>query len=47
VVRYLQSNGIQPTCLAAIGYADTRPLSNNTTAEGRARNRRVELILER
>ncbi|EZI26609.1 MULTISPECIES: OmpA/MotB family protein [Pseudomonas] len=47
VVRYLQSNGIQPTRLAAIGYADTRPLSDNTTAEGRARNRRVELILER
>ncbi len=47
VVRYLQSNSIQPSRLAAIGYADTRPLSDNTTAEGRARNRRVELILER
>jgi chemotaxis protein MotB len=47
VVRYLQSNGIQPNRLAAIGYADTRPLADNTIAEGRARNRRVELILER
>lgn len=47
VVRYLQANGIQPGRLAAIGYADTRPLADNTTAEGRARNRRVELILER
>lgn len=47
VVRYLQANGIQPGRLAAIGYADTRPLADNRTAEGRARNRRVELILER
>ncbi|WP_308220204.1 OmpA family protein [Pseudomonas sp. 18.1.10] len=47
VVRYLQANGIQPGRLAAIGYADTRPLADNATAEGRARNRRVELILER
>lgn len=47
VVRYLQSNGIQPQRLAAIGYADTRPLADNATVEGRARNRRVELILER
>jgi len=43
----LQSNGIQPNRLAAIGYADTRPLADNAVAEGRARNRRVELILER
>ena len=47
VEDYLQANGIQPGRLAAIGYADTRPLADNTTAEGRARNRRVELILER
>ena len=47
VVRYLQANGIQPARLAAIGYADTRPLADNATADGRARNRRVELILER
>ncbi|AUG09851.1 OmpA family protein [Pseudomonas sp. S09G 359] len=47
VVRYLQANGIHPERLAAIGYADTRPLADNTTTEGRARNRRVELILER
>jgi len=47
VVRYLQANGIQPERLAAIGYADTRPLADNASAEGRARNRRVELILER
>lgn len=47
VVRYLQSNGIKGERLTAVGYADTRPLSDNTTAQGRARNRRVEVILER
>jgi chemotaxis protein MotB len=47
VVRYLQSNGIKSDRLTAIGYADTHPLGDNTTANGRASNRRVELILER
>ena len=47
VVRYLQSNGIKSERLAAVGYADTRPLADNDTAQGRAKNRRVELILER
>ncbi|HEX8542322.1 MAG TPA: OmpA family protein [Pseudomonas sp.] len=47
VVRYLQSNGIKSERLAAVGYADTRPLADNSTTQGRASNRRVELILER
>ncbi|NUT81624.1 OmpA family protein [Pseudomonas brassicacearum] len=47
VVRYLQSNGISSDRLTAVGYADTRPLGDNSTTQGRARNRRVEFILER
>lgn len=47
VVRYLQSNGISSDRLTAVGYADTRPLADNATTQGRARNRRVEFILER
>lgn len=47
VVRYLQSNGIPRDRLTAVGYADTRPLGDNSSAQGRARNRRVELILQR
>ncbi len=46
VVRYLESNGVAPQRLRATGYADTRPLSPNDSVEGRATNRRVELIME-
>lgn len=46
VVRYLESNGVASNRLRAVGYADTRPLADNASAEGRATNRRVELIME-
>ncbi|WP_165493870.1 OmpA/MotB family protein [Azotobacter chroococcum] len=46
VVRYLESNGVARQRMRAVGLADTRPLANNSTLEGRASNRRVELILE-
>jgi len=47
VVRYLQASGIDKAHLKAVGYADTRPLASNKDAEGRARNRRVELVIEK
>lgn len=47
VVRYLQANGVGADKLRAVGYADTRPLASNDSAEGRASNRRVELVMER
>ncbi len=46
VVRYLQLAGIESTRLSATGYADTRPLANNGDEQGRASNRRVELIMQ-
>lgn len=46
VVRSLVAAGVEPIRLRATGYAETRPLLPNDTAEGRAVNRRVELILE-
>lgn len=46
VVRYLQQQGITGNRLSAVGLADTQPLGDNTTLEGRAKNRRVELTLE-
>lgn len=47
VLRYLAEQGVPPARLRAIGYADTRPLESNASAEGRAANRRVELLLKR
>lgn len=46
VVRYLEANGINSDRLRAVGFADTQPLAANTTAQGRAQNRRVELKME-
>lgn len=45
VLRYLANAGVEEARLRAIGYADTRPLESNATAQGRAANRRVELLL--
>jgi len=45
ILRYLVAAGIDPQRLRSVGYADTQPLESNATAEGRAANRRVELII--
>ncbi|MCI0510479.1 chemotaxis protein MotB [Chromohalobacter marismortui] len=45
VLRFLVEEGIDRDKLRAVGYADTHPLKSNATAEGRAANRRVELVL--
>ena len=45
-VRYLQTRaGVDPARLAAVGYAYYRPIDTNKTAKGRARNRRIEIIV--
>jgi len=38
-------SGIEPRRLSAAGYADSRPLASNATPEGRAANRRVNIII--
>lgn len=45
VVRLFLSANVSPARLAAVGYAENRPLESNDSAEGRARNRRVALII--
>ena len=42
----LAQTGIDPTRLTPIGIGPDRPLADNTTSEGRARNRRVVIIRE-
>ena len=44
VVAALVAAGIDADRLHAEGFGDTRPLADNSTAEGKAKNRRVELV---
>jgi chemotaxis protein MotB len=37
--------GFEPTRFSAAGYAEFRPVASNDTAEGRARNRRVDIVV--
>lgn len=46
VVRLMEANGIASQRLQAIGLADTRPLASNSHAEGRMKNRRVEITIQ-
>jgi len=45
VARYLQQQGIDPALLAAVAYGEYKPVASNETEEGRAENRRIEIVL--
>lgn len=45
VVHLFMDNGVQPDRMAAIGYGEYRPITDNATPEGRRRNRRVVLVI--
>jgi outer membrane protein OmpA-like peptidoglycan-associated protein len=45
VRHFLVSRGIAPERIRAVGMGPDRPVAENRTAEGRANNRRVEIVL--
>ena len=42
VAAYLSSKGVDSKLLNAKGYGDTTPIGDNSTPEGKAKNRRIE-----
>ncbi|MBU0480739.1 MAG: OmpA family protein [Proteobacteria bacterium] len=45
VARFLQKQGLDPASLSAVAYGEFKPVADNETPEGRAQNRRIEIIL--
>ncbi len=46
VRQYLLANSsLDPAMVESVGYGETRPVASNDTVEGRARNRRIEVII--
>jgi chemotaxis protein MotB len=46
VAEYLRSQGVDPNLLSAKGFGETHPVAPNNTPQGRAQNRRIEIVLE-
>ncbi|RJQ13668.1 MAG: hypothetical protein C4560_13810 [Nitrospiraceae bacterium] len=42
---FVNAHGVQPERISAIGYAEYKPIAPNSTADGRARNRRVDIVV--
>lgn len=45
VVRLLVDRGVDPMSLSGAGYGEFRPVADNSDAEGRRRNRRIEIVM--
>lgn len=45
VVRMLSSQGVEENRLSALGLGSTQPIGDNTIAEGKAKNRRVSIMI--
>ncbi|MCF8985436.1 flagellar motor protein MotD [Pseudomonas syringae] len=47
IVRMLAMDGVNPARLASVGYGEFQPIAPNTSTAGRAKNRRVVLVISR
>jgi len=45
VVRYLVKRGVSKNNVRAVGCGESRPIASNATGSGKARNRRVEIVV--
>jgi len=45
VVKFLVANGIEGHRLKPFGFGESRPLESNATESGRAKNRRIEVVV--
>ena len=45
VAKYLQQQGLDPANLSATAFSEFKPVADNATKEGRAKNRRIEINL--
>lgn len=47
VVAYFTSQGVNSSIISAKGFDDTHAVAPNDTPQGRSKNRRIEIVLER
>lgn len=45
IVHLLTDEGVDPFRMSAVGYGEHRPVADNSTAEGRERNRRIVVVI--
>ncbi|MFC5610355.1 OmpA/MotB family protein [Variovorax soli] len=45
VAHFLTSKGVPQNSISAQGFGEARPVASNTTREGKAKNRRVEIVI--
>lgn len=47
VVRLFQESGLKPERMAAVGYGEFHPVADNANEAGRARNRRISIVISK